>query len=134
MEEHQTIFTKIIKREIPADIVYEDADSIAFLDINPVSKGHILLITKDPHPWMTDVPDERIGKIFIKAKNIMTNMKGALPCDYVQLSIVGKDVPHFHIHLIPRYLTDGLPMWPTTTYASPEEKSEYATKIKNALM
>ncbi len=129
----ETIFTKIIKREIPADIVYEDRDSIAFLDINPISKGHILLITKDPHLWMTDVPDELIGEIFIKAKNIMAKMKEALPCDYVQLSIVGKDVPHFHIHLMPRYFNDGLPQYQVIKYENEEEKKIFTDKLKNAL-
>jgi histidine triad (HIT) family protein len=133
MSTDDTIFTKIIKREIPADIVYEDEESIAFLDINPVSKGHTLLISKDPHPWMTDLPDELVGKMFIKAKKLMLKMKETLGCDYVQVTIVGKDVPHFHIHLMPRYFDDSLPMWPTLKYESETEKSEYASKIKNAL-
>ncbi len=134
MSTEETIFTKIIKREIPADIVYEDDESIAFLDINPVSKGHLLLITKDPHPWMTDIPDELVGKMFLKAKWMMIKMKEVIGCDYVQLTIVGKDVPHFHIHLMPRYFNDSLPMWTTLKYESDEEKTSYATKIKNALL
>lgn len=133
MSTEETVFTKIIKREIPADIVYEDDISIAFLDINPVSKGHILLVTKDPHPWMTDIPDELIAKTFIKAKELMIIMKGAISCDYVQLTITGTDVPHFHIHLIPRYFDDLLLSWPKTSYGSDMEKSEYISKIKNAL-
>jgi histidine triad (HIT) family protein len=133
MSTDDTIFTKIIKREIPADIVYEDEKSIAFLDIYPVSKGHTLLVSKDPHPWMTDLPDELVGLMFIKAKRLMLVIKNAVGCDYVQVSIVGKDVPHFHIHLIPRYFNDNLPMFPTTSYISDIEKSEYASKIKNAL-
>lgn len=133
MSTEETIFTKIIKREIPADIIYEDEESIAFLDIYPVSKGHTLLISKDPHPWMTDLPDGLVSSMFVKAKMMMNKIKGVIGCDYVQLSIVGKDVPHFHIHLIPRYFNDNLPMFPTIKYSSDEEKKEYASKIKNAL-
>ncbi len=133
MSTEETIFTKIIKKEIPASIVYEDDESIAFLDINPVSKGHTLLITKDPHPWMTDIPDDLIGRTFIKAKKLMIVMKEAIGCYYVQLTITGTDVPHFHIHLIPRYFDDSLISWPKTEYESPEEKENYISKIKNAL-
>ena len=58
----ETIFTKIVKREVPAKVVFEDDMSLAFLDINPVSKGHLLLITKEPYPWMTDVPEQVVGR------------------------------------------------------------------------
>jgi len=127
----ETIFTKIINREIPADIIYEDENSLAFLDINPVSKGHILLISKNPYPWITDVPEDELAELFIKAQKLIIKMKKALNCDFVQISVVGKDVPHFHIHLIPRYFDDTLPMSPTTNYDSLAEKASYAEKIKN---
>ncbi len=126
----ETIFTKIIKREIPASIIYEDEESIAFLDINPVSKGHALLITKEPYPWMIDVPDTLLANTFITAKKLMIKMKETLGCDYVQMSIVGKDVPHFHIHLMPRYFDDNLRGWPTLSYDSEEEKELIAEKLK----
>ncbi len=98
------IFCKIVSGLIPANKVYEDDDFISFLDIHPVEIGHALLIPKEHWHWMTDVPDEIIAKAFIVAKKLMTQMKQDLPCDYVQVSIVGKDVPHFHIHLIPKKL------------------------------
>ncbi len=128
----KTIFQKIIDKEIPADIVYEDATTIAFMDVNPVSKGHVLLITKDPYPWMRDVPDDVLGYIFIKAKSLMITMEKALGCDYVQLSVVGKDVPHFHIHLMPRFLDDRLHGWSVLKYEEGEKKV-FAEKIKNNL-
>ena len=128
----KTIFQKIIDREIPADIVYEDDKVIAFMDVHPVSKGHLLLITKIPYPWMQDVPDETLGYTFVKAKVLMDGMKKALECDYVQLSVVGKDVPHFHIHLMPRFLNDSLHGWPTVQYEE-SEKGVYAEKIKSSL-
>lgn len=129
----KTVFQKIIDREIPATIVYEDDICIAFMDINPVSKGHLLLITKDPYPWMQDIPDDIVGYAFIKTKMLMKKIKEALGCDYVQISVVGKDVPHFHIHLMPRYLNDHLHGWPILKYEE-DEMVQYAEKIKQALL
>ncbi len=134
----KTIFEKIIDREIPADIVYEDDRVIAFLDISPVSKGHTLLITKSPYPWMTDTPDDDVANIFVTAKKLMIAMKSGIGCDYVQVGVVGKDVPHFHIHLIPRLIqSDGSNIPPEMRhhepYTSNEEKSLYIEKIKSAL-
>lgn len=100
----ECIFCKIVSGVIPANKVYEDDDFVSFLDIHPVEVGHALLIPKAHYQWMTDAPNEVISKIFILAKEMMSKMKNELPCDYVQLSIVGKDVPHFHIHLIPKKL------------------------------
>lgn len=131
----KTIFEKIINREIPADIVYESEKSIAFLDIQPVEKGHLLLVSKQPYPWMTDVPESEIAEIFIEAQKIMHVMKKSLGCDYVQLGVVGKDVPHFHIHLIPRYLEiseEDPGMRKHTPYENNEEKNNFVEKIKNA--
>ena len=128
----ETIFSKIIRGEIPCTKIYEDEESIAFLDISPVAKGHTLLIPKEPYVWMQDVPDELLGKMFVKAKKIMLAIKNGLGCDYVQISVVGKDVPHFHIHLIPRYFEDGLPGFPTLKYKENEQEI-FSEKINSAL-
>lgn len=125
-----TIFTKIINREIPATIVSEDEHTISFLDIAPVSFGHTLVVTKEPYPWIDDVPNQLLGTAFVKAKELIRAMKTGLPCDYVQVSVVGKDVPHFHIHLIPRYFNDGLQGWDTKTYADDMQKNDYASRIQ----
>ena len=90
-ENVECIFCKIIKNEIPSSRVFEDEKLIAFLDINPVSHGHTLLISKKPYIWMQDVPDELLGKLFIRTKKLMIAMKSGLGCDYVQVSVVGKD-------------------------------------------
>jgi histidine triad (HIT) family protein len=128
-----SIFTKIINRELPATIVYEDDDMIAFLDIHPVSLGHTLLISKEEHVKMEEVPDELLGRMFIKAKSLMKAIKEGVGCDFVQLSVVGIDVPHFHIHLMPRYHHDNLKGWQTRAYESDDQKQEIAEKIKKAL-
>lgn len=128
-----TIFSRIIKREIPATIVFEDEEALAFMDIAPVANGHLLLIPKTPYVWMQDAPDELVGSMFIKAKKLMIAMKSSLACDYVQVSVVGKDVPHFHIHLIPRFFNDELHGWRTGSYAE-NEMQTIAELIKNAIV
>jgi histidine triad (HIT) family protein len=107
------IFCKIISGQIPAYKVYEDDKCMAFLDIQPVSMGHTLLIPKSHYEWIQDTPDDILSHIMIKSKKLINNMKESLPCDYVQVSVVGKDVPHFHVHLIPRTLDDELKGWDT---------------------
>ncbi len=117
------IFCKIVKKEISAEIIYEDDSLISFLDINPVNKGHILLIPKEHYRWMTDLPDTLLSKIYTKSKYLMEKIKTALKADFVVLSVVGIDVPHFHVHLLPRYNDDGLAnFWPTKKYENDELK------------
>lgn len=105
------IFCKIIKGEIPAYKTYEDGLCMGFLDIHPVSPGHMLLIPKSHYEWFQDSPDDVISHIFLTAKNLIPKIKENLGADYVQLSVVGKDVPHFHLHLIPRKFDDALKGW-----------------------
>lgn len=124
------IFCKIVKGKVPATVVHEDDNSIAFLDIQPTAKGHVLVIPKTHIVTMTDASNHDISEIFALVKNLMTRMKSNLPCDYVQISVVGEQVPHFHIHLIPRYHNDNFPSWPTTKYESADEMTSYANKIK----
>ena len=126
------IFCKISKGEIPSSKIYEDENFFAFLDINPVSDGHLLIIPKKHTIWMQEADDETISGIFKLAKKLMLAIKKGIGCDYVQLSVVGKDVPHFHIHLIPRYLNDNLPMFQTKT-CKDKESVEAAEKIIGAL-
>ena len=129
----KTIFQKIVDREIPATIVYEDTDTVAFLNIEPVTKGHLLLITKEPYQWMTDVPDELLGETYKKAKMLMLALKKGLGADIVQVAVMGEQVPHFHIHLIPRAKGDTLgELHPRFTYAD-GEMTEYGEKIKSVL-
>lgn len=133
--QNDTIFGKIIRGDIPATKVYEDERFLAFLDINPVSKGHTLLIPKSGYVWIHDAPDELVGDIFIKAKEIIAAMREGLPCDFVQVGVVGNEVPHFHIHLIPRHFDEHVIQTtrPHTPYETQDEAKRYAEKIKAAL-
>lgn len=96
------IFCKIVRKEIPAEIVYEDDFSIAFLDIHPKASGHTILIPKKHYRWFTDLPDTLSNNIFLAAKMLGQKLKNNYEADYIELSIVGIDIPHTHIHLIPR--------------------------------
>lgn len=130
-DQKNCIFCKIIKKEIPAWVIYEDDKFIGFLDINPVAKGHSLLIPKEHHAWIHETPDELLSEAFIISKKIIKIMRKNLSCDYVQVNVTGTDVPHLHVHLIPRWLDDGLPRFENLTYKNEEEKEEMMKKIKN---
>lgn len=100
------IFCRIAAGEIPATKVYEDDKVLAFLDINPKAPGHTLLIPKSHYPWFQDVPDDIYTDLFLAAKKISQDIKVKNNADYVRLGIVGTDVPHTHIHLVPQKLSD----------------------------
>ncbi len=97
------IFCKIAQGEIPSTKVYEDEKFFAFLDINPESDGHTLIIPKDHYVWMQDAPDELLGEAFVVAKKLMQKLINDKKCEFVKVKVIGKDVPHFHIHLVPEY-------------------------------
>lgn len=126
------VFCKIIKGELPAYKIYEDEEFLSFLTIAPVTDGHLLIIPKEHIVWMQDADDETTAKIFNLTKKIMQAMKKGLPCDYVLVSIVGTEVPHFHIHLIPRHFNDGLPEFPTKNHEH-EKATDVVKKITQAL-
>lgn len=121
-QEENCIFCKIIKKEIPCDIIYEDERFLAFLDIKPVSDGHILIIPKDHVVWMQEADDKTIADIFVLTKKLMLATKKAMKCDYVQIGVVGNEMPHFHIHLIPRYFDLVFPNLPTKTYTDGQQE------------
>ena len=126
------IFCKISKGEILSAKVYEDANFFAFLDINPVLDGHLLIIPKKHVVWMQEADDETISGIFKLTKKLMLAVKNGTGCDYVQVSVAGTDVPHFHVHLIPRYFNDNFSKFPTKKYKE-GEMEEVAKKIISAL-
>lgn len=101
MNDQNCIFCKIAKKEIPSEIIFEDENSIAFLDIHPKSKGHTLLIPKDHYPWFIEMPEDLSQKIFTNARKLAIELKERYEADYIKLEIVGIDIPHTHIHLIP---------------------------------
>jgi histidine triad (HIT) family protein len=96
------IFCKIANKEIPAEIVFENDYVVAFPDINPVTLGHLLVIPKAHHQWFYDVPKSIADEWFRAAQELGRRLKEEHKSNYIELKIVGTDVPHAHIHLIPR--------------------------------
>lgn len=96
-----TIFTKIVKGEIPSFKIYEDDQFYAFLDINPLAKGHTLLIPKKEVDYLFDIEDALLSEMIVVAKKIAQAIEKAIACNRVGLMVIGLEVPHAHIHLIP---------------------------------
>ena len=96
-----SIFTRIINRELPSYIVCEDKENIAFLDINPLRKGHTLIVPKLQVDNIFSLNENSYNSLFSFAKRVAINMKKKITCDRIGMSVVGLDVPHAHIHLIP---------------------------------
>jgi len=96
-----SIFTKIVNREIESFIVDEDNDNLAFLDIAPLAKGHILVIPKKETDYIFDLDTIEYLSLWNFTQKVATAMKKVLPCDRIGVSVIGFEVPHVHIHLVP---------------------------------
>lgn len=96
-----SIFTKIIRGEITSYKCAEDENFYAFLDINPLKKGHTLVVPKHEVDYIFDLPDEEIGKMMIFAKKVAIAVRKAIPCRKIGVAVIGLEVNHAHIHLIP---------------------------------
>ncbi len=96
-----TIFSKIISGEIPCYKIHETENFLAFLDVNPLAEGHTLIIPKHPLDYIFDMPDAQLGEIHIYSKKIAIALKKAIPCVKIGIAVIGLEVPHAHIHLVP---------------------------------
>lgn len=96
-----TLFSKIVKGEIPSYKIAENEKFYAFLDINPLAKGHTLVIPKKEINYIFDVEDEDLGEMMIFAKKIAKAIELVVPCKRIGIAVLGLEVPHAHIHLIP---------------------------------
>lgn len=96
-----TIFTKIVKGEIPSYKIIENENFLAFLDINPIAKGHTLVISKTQIDYVFDLEDNLLASMIVFAKKVGLAIDKVIECKRVGLAIVGLEVPHAHIHLIP---------------------------------
>lgn len=96
-----TIFQKIIDGEIPSHKVYENEKVLAFLDIHPANPGHTLVIPKNPTEFVWDLPEDDYHALMTVSKKLALHLRQTLPYNYVHMGIVGIDVPHAHVHLIP---------------------------------
>lgn len=96
-----TIFSKIVNGDIPAYKIYEDDDFLAFLDIAPLKKGHTLVIPKKPVDYLFDINDQDLSQMILVSKKVAKAIKKAFPCPKVGVAVLGLEVPHAHIHLVP---------------------------------
>ncbi len=127
-----SIFTKIIKREIPGHIIAEDEHYIAFLDINPLVLGHALVVPKQEIDYIYDLDDDTIAGIHVFAKKVAVAIKKAISCKRIGVAVIGLEVPHAHIHLVPMNRTDDLNFTRPKLTPSREALTETAEKIRKA--
>lgn len=96
-----SLFSRIASGEIPSYKVAEDKDHFAFLDINPVHPGHVLVIPRKETDYIFDLTDEELASLMLFAKRVAKAIKKAIPCKKVGITVIGLDVPHTHVHLVP---------------------------------
>ena len=96
-----TVFSRIVKGEIPCYKIAEDDRFFAFMDINPVAKGHTLVIPKREDDYIFNLEDDEIGGMMVFAKKVAKAIEKAVPCKRIGVAVIGLEVPHAHIHLIP---------------------------------
>jgi histidine triad (HIT) family protein len=96
-----SVFTKIINREIPGHIVAENELFIAFLDVHPLVKGHTLVVPKKEVDYIFDLPDQDLADLHVFAKKVAAGIKAAVPCKRIGVAVIGLEVPHTHVHLVP---------------------------------
>ena len=128
-----TIFSKIISGEIPAYKVAESVDFLAFLDVNPLAEGHVLVIPKKEVDYLFDLDDEAYTELQIFAKIVAVALKKAVPCKKVGVAVIGLEVPHAHIHLIPMNSVSDLNFSRPKLHFTPEQMEVTMNKIIDAL-
>lgn len=129
-----TIFSKIVDGEIPAYKVAESNDYLAFLDINPLAKGHVLVIPKKETDYLFDMEDSEYTGLWIFAKIVAQGIKKVYPCEKVGVAVVGLEVAHAHIHLVPINEVGDINFSRPKLQLSPNELAESAETVKNAIL
>jgi len=128
-----TIFSKIVAGEIPAYKVAETVEFLAFLDINPLAEGHVLVIPKKEVDYLFDLDDETYVGLQVFAKIVATGMRKVIPCKRIGVAVIGLEVPHAHIHLIPMNNVSDLNFARPKLSFSPEQYEATAGRIREAL-
>ncbi len=128
-----SIFTRIINGEIPSYKISEDEHYYAFLDINPLAEGHTLVIPKKETDYIFDIEDKEYQELFLFAKNVAAAMRKVIPCERIGIAVVGLEVQHAHIHLIPLKTIYDIDFKKPKLKLSPEEFIGIAAKITEAM-
>lgn len=128
-----TIFSKIIAGEIPCYKLAEDDNFLSFLDVNPVTKGHALVIPKQAVDYIFDMEDRQLAELHVFAKKVAKAIKEVVPCKKVGVAVVGLEVPHAHVHLIPMNSIGDMNFTGERVKLNPEEYTELALNISSHL-
>ena len=128
-----TLFSRIIAGEIPSYSIAEDDRFYAFLDINPMSKGHTLVVPRQETDYLFDLDDALLGDMMVFAGQVAKAIEAVVPCKRVGVMVIGLEVPHAHIHLIPIQKEGDMSLANPRVSLSKEEFEEMAKKIRSAL-
>ncbi len=128
-----TIFSRIIRGEIPCYKIAEDDSYFAFLDINPLKAGHTLVIPKQETDYIFDLDDEMLAGLILFSKKIAVALKKALPCNRIGIAVIGLEVPHTHIHLVPMDSMEDLNFRNPKLKFSQDEFNAIAEKIRSEI-
>ncbi|SFU13154.1 histidine triad (HIT) family protein [Algoriphagus locisalis] len=128
-----SIFTKIINREIPGHIVAEDENYIAFLDIMPLVKGHVLVVPKQEVDYIFNLEPEVLSGLHLFAQQVAKAMDKTIKCTRIGVAVIGLEVPHVHVHLVPLKAMDDINFTRPKLKLSNEELAEIAERIKGGL-
>ena len=132
------LFCRIVAGEVDSHRVFEDETCVAFLDNRPLFHGHTLLVPREHHETLWDLPDELLPPLFANAKRISAAVREAMESQgaFVAMNnVVSQSVPHLHVHIAPRNRKDGLRgfFWPRTKYRSDQQAAQVAAKIRDTL-
>ena len=125
-----SIFTKIIKGEIPCYKIAEDDRFIAFLDVFPIKKGHTLVVPKEQIDYLFDLDDSLLSDLMIFAKKVAQKMERAISCERIGIAVIGLEVPHAHIHLVPLDTVGDIDFSQPKLQLSAMEMTEIADSIR----
>lgn len=129
-----TIFTKIIRGEIPCYKIAEDKRYFAFLDINPLMAGHTLVVPKSETDYIFDLSDDELSGLILFSKKVAMAIEKSIPCARIGVAVIGLEVPHVHIHLVPMNTMDDLNFKNPKLKFTPEELSKIAKKISKKVV
>jgi len=129
-----SIFTKIVNGDIPSHKIAEDENYFAFLDINPVKEGHTLVIPKQEIDYIYDLDDKALAGLNVFAKKVAKAVKTACPCNRVGVTVIGLEVPHAHIHLIPIDKLNDMSFEKPKMNPTQEELAKVADRIRSCMV
>ena len=127
-----SIFTKIVNGELPCHKVAEDDKFLAFLDITPLREGHVLVIPKQEIDYIFDLDDQILSELMVFSKGVSKKLRAAIPCSRIGVSVVGLEVPHAHVHLIPIDSVSDMSFANERASFTQEELAATAAKIRTA--